>query len=130
MEEAEGSTNPFETPIPDEIRTIAQALAYREAEATDAAAVCRLINTAYKPESSGKEAFRKGDCVDYETVLELIESPEHRWLIVEAPGREAEDGNSLILGVSCFTTSGTSRKNGNIVQCCDDQLRNCFVRHS
>ena len=112
LEETEGP--PFEEEIPDEIKVIAQALAYRGIEEGDIKDIYRLINESYSPESNdGKESFRIGNCVSRETFQGIIDDPDYHWLIVEAPGRSNGDGGSLILGVVCYSTSGTSKRNGN-----------------
>lgn len=113
LEEEEGEEPFVEEDIPEEIRVIAQALAYRGPEEGDLKHLLSLINTAYAPESNGrKDSFRSGDCISKDSLQSLLTGDEHRWLIVEAPGRTRGDGGSLILGAACYTTNGTSKKNG------------------
>lgn len=108
-----------EESIPEEIRVIAQALAYRGPEEGDLKPLCSLINAAYVPESNGgTESFRAGECISKEDLHELITGNQYNWLIVEAPGRTGDHGSSLILGATCYSTSGKSKKNGDYFHDC------------
>lgn len=105
----------FDEKIPDEIKVIAQALAYRDPEPEDLNVLYSLLNASYSVEWTGSQAFRQeGDCVDKSTLEDMIASSEYRWIVVEAPGRSRDDGRSLILGAACFTTSGSCKRNGTV----------------
>lgn len=117
VEAQEGAAVFQDEPIPDEIRVIAQALAYRGLEDGDFKTLYILINAAYSAESNGGcESFRSGECISKDTLQSLMSDKEYRWLIVEAPGKTNGGGQSLILGAACYSTSGKSKKNG-IVSC-------------
>lgn len=100
----------------DEIRVIAQALAYRQATAEDIPEVARLLEAAYAPEvqADGAEAFRVGAAVSLDSVEALFADASYLWQVVEAPsGRDVElDG--VILGCCCYSTDGVSRRNGEV----------------
>ena len=101
--------------FPDEIKVIAQALAYRLATEQDLEEITRLLNAAYAPEVAvPPKGFRVGEAVTRESVEALFHDPAYKWTVVEAPsGRDVElDG--VILGVCCYSTDGVSRKNGQV----------------
>jgi uncharacterized protein YoaH (UPF0181 family) len=107
----------FEPPEPEEefaseIRTISQALAYRMGTVDDAVAIHRLLNAAYQAEIVGSQAFRTGPAVSMEDVNGLFLDGSYHWLLVEAPNGFEEESDGLLLGVSCFSTDGVSRRNG------------------
>jgi hypothetical protein len=120
LSKEEGDAYSYQIPVPEKIKVIAQALAYRRPERSDAPAILSLINLSYRAECIGREAFRKDEPCITMSVLEqiLFEDDEHQWLLVEAPDRSVEGylgtiGES-ILGVMCYTTHGQSKRNGNI----------------
>lgn len=113
LDAEEGTATFEEAAIPEEVRVIAQALAYRGPEEGDLKPLLSLINNAYAPESrGGPESFRTGQCISKESLGELLSGGEYRWLVVEAPGRTNGEGGSLILGAACYSTSGKSKRNG------------------
>ena len=100
----------------DEIKVIAQALAYRVATPDDIPEITRLLNAAYLPEvePDGVEAFRVGAATSQESVEALFADASYTCQVVEAPsGRDVElDG--IILGCCCYSTDGVSRRNGQV----------------
>ena len=98
--------------FPDEVKIIAQALAYREATMSDVEEIYNLLNSAYKPEMIGSESFRIGECVNLISVAKLLRDPTYKWLIVEAPSGKNIEVDGVILGAACFSTDGVSRCNG------------------
>ena len=67
----------------DEIRVVAQALAFRSAEASDAAEVHKVILAAYCGEDAGSPGgFRTEPILDRETVGLMLEDPDCHWLLV------------------------------------------------
>lgn len=105
----------FEEPIPEEIRVIAQALAYRQPEEGDFRSIFQLINSSYSPESEGGiESFRTGNCVTKESLEDLLVSSDYQWILVEAPGRSMDDSVPLLLALACFSTNGKSKRNGTL----------------
>ena len=100
----------------DEIKIIAQALAYREAVPEDLSEIMKLLQASYKVELEGEEAFRTGEAVSVEVVISLFEDKSYTWLVCEAPnGREVEN-DGVILGVSIFST-GKSKSKSKIEGC-------------
>ena len=95
-----------------EIKIIAQALAYRKAEAADLHEVMTLLTNAYKYEIIGDEAFRAGPSLNVELFIELFEDPSYQWLVCEAPNGRGVEKDGVILGVSIFSVDGVSRCNG------------------
>jgi hypothetical protein len=128
LEEEEGSAPFVEEEIPAEIRVIAQALAYRGPEEGDLKPLYGLLNAAYASESDGgKESFRAGECVPKDKLQELLAGDEYRWLVVEAPGRTKDASGSLIIGAACYSTNGTSKKNGTLIALSYDCTFSCHI---
>ena len=97
----------------NEIMLISQPLAYRDATLEDAPFLERLLNNAYNAESLGPEAFREGNVTNLTSIEDLISSNEYKWIIMEAPdGLRGDEQDGFLLGASCYSTSGTSRRNG------------------
>lgn len=111
LEAVEGS---HEEKIPDEIQLISQALAYRDAVLSDFDIIYSLIKSAYSPEIKGSESFRTGEVVSEELLRCLLEDCSYRWLIMEAPSGRGIEEDGLMLGVSCFSTDGISKRNGDV----------------
>ena len=94
-----------------EIRVVSQALCFRAPNALqDAGAVCRLLNEAYAGEVTGPGAFRRGACVQEDTVRELFGT--HEWILMDAANGRGVEQDGTILGAACFTKDGESRRNG------------------
>jgi hypothetical protein len=110
LEKVEGAR---ELKIPDEIRIIAQALAYREdIYDEDLPKVHGVLNQAYSAEIRGSEAFREGEGVSLETIKDLFEDESYKWLVVEVPNGHGVEEDGAILGAVCFSVSGLSKRNG------------------
>lgn len=112
LEEVEGPAD--DEVFANEIVIIAQALAYREATIDDAPIIVRLLNAAYSAESTGDEAFRQGPAVSIEMIVNLFADSSYKWQVVEAPNGRGVEVDGVMLGVSCFSTDGVSRKNGEV----------------
>mmetsp|Transcript_22310 Transcript_22310/g.37323 ORF Transcript_22310/g.37323 Transcript_22310/m.37323 type:complete len:326 (+) Transcript_22310:45-1022(+) len=112
LEEEEG----LETEVfPDEIVIISQALAYREATLDDESELYNLLNSSYNPEIVGTESFRMGEnSVSKKEVQSLLQDPTYQWLIVEAPNGKGIEQDGVILGATCYSTAGLSRRNGEV----------------
>ena len=111
LEEVEGPRE--EPPIPNEIKLIAQALAYRKATVEDTEELHKLLNQAYKEEIQGSEAFRLDkEAISIDCVKEYLEDPSFKWLLVEAPQGHGMERDGAILGACCFSSDGISRRNG------------------
>lgn len=102
----------LEEEFSSEIKTIAQALAFRRANESDLRAIYGLLTAAYQCELRGDEAFRTGEAVSLEYLTDLFNDPSYHWLLVEAPNGFGEETDGMLLGVSCFSTDGVSRRNG------------------
>jgi hypothetical protein len=100
--------------FPGEIKLISQALAYRPGVKTDVVELFELFLGAYSSETSGKEAFRKGPAIIKSVVRDLLSDNEYKWLIVEAPSGRGIERDGVILGACCYSTTGISRRNGEI----------------
>lgn len=112
LEDVEGDDS--DEVFPDEVIIISQALAYREAVASDAEELSRLLNSAYAPEVSGSESCRDGQSVELSDIEGLLKNPTYKWLVVEAPSGKNIELDGVILGAACFSVDGSSRKNGVI----------------
>lgn len=67
----------------DEVRVVAQALAFRQAVIGDILDLTRLVNDAYAPESSGyPQGFRTQTLVDVETIRAMIWDKDCHWILV------------------------------------------------
>jgi len=117
----EGSTSfAEETEVfADEIKVIAQALAYRAATDEDLDEVTKLLDAAYFPEmieSGSSESFRNGgpEAVAPEAIEALFRDPSYSWQVVEAPSGRGVERDGVILGACCYSTDGVSRKNGQV----------------
>lgn len=98
--------------FPEEIRIVAQALAFRVATPGDIAEIWSVLSASYKPEVTGNESFRSGEVVSLQSIHQIFDDPSYHWLLVESPNGHGfiEDGS--ILGVCCYSLDGISRKNG------------------
>jgi uncharacterized protein YoaH (UPF0181 family) len=110
----------FEPPDSDEefaseIKTVSQAFAFRRGNEHDIPEIFNLLNSAYQCEVKGDEKFRAGEAMTMESVMDLFSDETYRWLVMEAPNGFEDETDGLMLGVSCFTTDGVSRRNGNIL---------------
>lgn len=104
----------IEESFPEEIKTISKALAYREMDMNDIREVHRLLNAAYEAEVSPAEpeSFRVGEAVSLQTILDLLNDDSYKWILAESTGDSVSDG--FILGACCFSTTGQSRRNGQV----------------
>lgn len=96
----------------NEIRVVAQALAFRGAQRTDARELETLINAAYRGEMAGQpEGFRQSPVVDGAMIRAMIADSDCKWVIAETPnGQDAvEDGT--ILGACCFSVGSAASNN-------------------
>jgi len=94
-----------------EIRVIAQALAFRDADAGDAEVLEKLANDAYAAEREGRpEGFRTTPCVDLETVQAMIEDPDCHWILAEAPRGMNAVVDGQILGCACYSVGAAAAK--------------------
>lgn len=99
--------------FPDEIRLIAQALAFRGSETeSDLDSFTDVITAAYSEEVNGVERFRQGEAMSKDYLKNLYEDKSYKWLAVEAPNGQGAEIDGAVLGVCCFSTDGMSRKNG------------------
>jgi ribosomal protein S18 acetylase RimI-like enzyme len=98
--------------FPDVIHIISQALAYRSAATEDTDELHKLLCAAYQAEVQGAESFRTGEEVTKISLVELLKDPSYLWLLVEAPSGKGVERDGVILGVTCYSTDGLSRKNG------------------
>ena len=110
--------------FPNEIKLIVQALAFRYCSIEDAGDIYRVLNKAYACEivrvnsaadGAKTEAFRRDEeAVSLSSITSLFDDKEteYKWLCVEAPSGMGILDDGAMLGVCCFGTSGTSRKNG------------------
>jgi hypothetical protein len=112
LQKTEGTV---EDTIPDEVRIISQAMAYRQnLTDVDFGRIFRLLNSAYCDEINGPESFREGDSVNKAVFESLVTDRSYKWLIAEAPNGQGLEEDGAIIGVSCYSTDGTARKNGKI----------------
>ena len=93
---------------------IAQALAFRKATEEDIPFIHSLLNSAYRGEISGPEAFRAGPAVSLESVHDLFSDESYMWLLVEVPCGKGIIDDGTLLGACCFSMDGIARKNGEI----------------
>lgn len=99
--------------VPDEIRVIAQALAFRSVLTDyDLDCVYDVLSDAYCGEVHGKECFRQGNPVSRSCIKDLFSDESFRWLIMECPNGHGMEADGAIIGVSCFSVDGISRRNG------------------
>jgi hypothetical protein len=97
----------------EKILMTSQALAFRSAASDDLKKITQIINSAYKAEIQGEEAFRSGTTVTENEIGEMMADPVYKWIVVEAPSGRAVESDGQMLGVCAFTTDGISRKNGD-----------------
>lgn len=99
--------------FPNEIRIIAQALAFRTVENdADFDNLLDVLSIAYSAEVIGAENFREGEAISREYLMNLYADKSYQWLIIECPNGQGVEADGAILGASCFSTTGISRKNG------------------
>ena len=116
LENLKGENEENKESFPDEIRIIAQALAFREAETdSDFVSISSVLAEAYRAETDGLESFRVGISVSDQTLNDLRKDKSYHWLIVECPNGQGVEVDGAILGACCFSTDGTSRRNGKQV---------------
>lgn len=106
---------PDDETFADEIKIIAQALAFRVACEDDIPAITNLLRQAYLVETDGSESFRTGDSFSTESVIALYSDPSYRWLIVEAPNGQGVEVDGVMLGICCYSMDGVSRRNGKYI---------------
>lgn len=59
------------------------------------------------------EGFRRGKALPDDAIESLFfNDPSFKWLIVEAPNGHGIEKDGVILGASCFSTDGISKRNG------------------
>jgi len=90
----------------DQCRVVAQALAFRRAEASDAVEIHRLINRGYGGEQSGPdcpEGFRTQPLIDLDTVEAMVSDPDCHWILAEAPNGRGTVADGALLGCACFS---------------------------
>ncbi|GMH53369.1 hypothetical protein TL16_g01440 [Triparma laevis f. inornata] len=94
----------------DEIRVIAQTLAFSKASTKDAPAIAVLLNLAYnKAEcNNGVEKFRTGDVIDEATVSAMIRDPGCRMMIAEVPDGKRVVKNGAIIAVCCYSVGAAA----------------------
>jgi hypothetical protein len=113
MEKLEGEEKGKEENFPDEIRIIAQALAFREAVTeADFVSILAVLAIAYSAETYGLERFRSGDSISDQNLNDLRKDKSYHWLVVECPNGQGVEADGAILGACCFSTDGISRRNG------------------
>lgn len=99
--------------FPDEIRIIAQALAFRSTRAaTHFEEVLGILSSAYSAEVIGLESFRDGESINKEALANLFRDDSYEWIMVECPNGQGVEPDGAIIGVCCFSTNGISRRNG------------------
>ena len=99
--------------FPDQIKVIAQALAFRSSEAEiDVDIFGDVLSAAYSEEINGLERFRLGEAIRKDLLKSLYRDKSYQWIVVEAPNGQGVEANGAVLGVCCFSTDGISRKNG------------------
>jgi hypothetical protein len=99
--------------IPESIKMISQALAYRIPDDSDIKVLVSLLSAAYEQEVNGEEAFREAPSVAEEVVVGLLNDSSYHWLLAEAPNGRGVEADGLIMGACCYSTNGVSKKNGN-----------------
>lgn len=94
----------------EEIKVIAQALAFRDATAEDVAVLERLVNTAYGDERSGQpEGFNHQPCTNSEMISAMVQDQDCEWLLVEEPlGEEQLHDRPRVLGCCCYSVGGAA----------------------
>jgi hypothetical protein len=113
--QSEGELNGNNELFSEKILMTSQALAFRSATSEDLKKITQIINSAYKAEIQGDEAFRSGTTVTENDIKEMMEDSVYKWLVVEAPSGRAVESDGQMLGVCAFTTDGISRKNGDTI---------------
>lgn len=112
LEEYEGPEE--EERFSSEIKIIAQALAYRQADPSDLPEIMALLTKAYEAEVSGPESYREGASLHVEQFINLFEDKSYKWLVCEAPNGNRMEKDGVILGISIYSTDGISRCNGEV----------------
>jgi hypothetical protein len=101
--------------IPEEIKVISQALAYREALPEDLTDIYNILNQAYREEVEGEEAFRLAPVITKESVEQyLIHDKSYHWLVIETPNGYNVESDGAIIGVCCYSSDGISKRNGKL----------------
>ena len=99
--------------FPDEIKVIAQALAFRNSGSEfDLDIFVDVLSAAYSEEVNGLERFRHGEAMSKDLLKSLYHDKSYQWIVVEAPNGQGVEVDGAVLGVCCFSTDGISRKNG------------------
>jgi hypothetical protein len=113
MENLDGEKARKKENFPDEIRIIAQALAFREAATeADFVSILAVLAMAYSAETFGLESFRSGDSISSQNLNDLRKDQSYYWLVCECPNGQGVEADGAILGACCFSTDGISRRNG------------------
>lgn len=95
----------------NEIRLIAQALAFREADPSDVAGLVRLVNEAHAAERSSPSnpaGFNPNPLIDEDTVAAMVADPACQWLLVEAPIGLGGFPDGTLLGCACYSVGGAA----------------------
>ena len=118
--------------FPDEIRIIAQALAFRYITTkSDFESISGILSAAYSAEVSGLESFRAGESITKEDLANLFSDDLYQWIMVECPNGQGVEADGAIIGVCCFSTNGISRRNGRnllLIHSCIHSLIHSFIQ--
>jgi hypothetical protein len=115
MENLGGEKAGKEENFPDEIRIIAQALAFHEAATeADFVSILAVLAMAYSAETFGLESFRSGDSISSQNLNDLRKDKSYHWLVCECPNGQGVEADGAILGACCFSADGISRRNGKL----------------
>eukprot|EP00596_Hydrurales_sp_CCMP1899_P009279 CAMPEP_0119046652 /NCGR_PEP_ID=MMETSP1177-20130426/48052_1 /TAXON_ID=2985 /ORGANISM="Ochromonas sp, Strain CCMP1899" /LENGTH=157 /DNA_ID=CAMNT_0007020119 /DNA_START=25 /DNA_END=499 /DNA_ORIENTATION=- len=103
MEAVEGKGGDKMEAFPDEIRLIAQALAFRGVENDDdIKPLSDVLSSAYSDETNSDESFRKGEAISKEYFTDLYLDKSNKWLIVEAPNGQGVEADGAVLGAAAI----------------------------
>lgn len=116
-EEEERKINPMEEEVfPDAVRMTAQALAFRTAELSDVDDVYEVLRSAYLCEMNGDEAFLSASThnISKDEILKYISDSSYKFILLEAPNGYEIEHDGFVLGATCYSTDGESKKNGKV----------------
>ncbi len=104
-----------DVPIPEEIKVIAQALAFRVPTQSDLKEIVAVLKSAYSSEIRGPESFRSDKtAIEEDVVANLLSDSSYQWCVAEVPNGKGYVPDGAIIGVCCYSTDGVSRKNGAV----------------